>query len=267
MIFGKNQLARTEISKVQENRDGPFIHLKQVQKVFLTAAGPFYALKGIDLEIYPGEFVAILGKSGAGKTTLVNVLTGVDHPSEGEVWVGDVPVHKLDENSLAYWRGANVGLVYQSFYLMPTLSLLDNVLLPVDLCGLYRGRQSRDRALELLDMVGLKEHAFKLPSAISGGQQQRVAIARALVNDPPLIVADEPTGRLDSITAETIFQLFEELVDKGKTILMVTHDQELAGRLTRTIRIADGLMIEAAAPDGYSPDHLQHLGRNGNDRS
>jgi putative ABC transport system ATP-binding protein len=236
--------AVSQVSQRHENRGDSFIKLRGVSKEFLTAAGPFKALKEVDLEINSGEFLAILGKSGAGKTTLVNMLTGVDHPTDGEVWVGDVPVHTLDENRLALWRGTNVGIVYQSFYLMPTLSLLDNVLLPLDLCGLFRGQESRKRALELLSMVGLEEHAFKLPSAISGGQQQRVAIARALINDPPLIVADEPTGRLDSTTAETIFQMFLNMIAQGKTILMVTHDEELAGRLSRTVLIADGQILD-----------------------
>ncbi|RPI21153.1 MAG: ATP-binding cassette domain-containing protein, partial [Chloroflexota bacterium] len=163
--------------------------------------------------------------------------------TSGEVWVGDQPVQKLDENHLARWRGQNVGVVYQSFHLMPTLSLLDNVVLPMDLCGQYQGSKSAERAMSLLREVELEEHAYKLPSAISGGQQQRVAIARALANDPPLIVADEPTGRLDSVTAESIFQIFNRLVEEGRTILMVTHDPSLAERMTRRLRIADGEII------------------------
>jgi putative ABC transport system ATP-binding protein len=203
------------------------------------------ALKGVNLDVYPGEFVAILGKSGAGKTTLVNMLTGVDRPTAGEVWVEGVPVHALNDAQLALWRGRNLGIVYQSFYLMPTLSVLDNVMLPIDFCGLYRPRLSRERALELLRQVELEEHAGKLPSAISGGQQQRVAIARALANDPTLIVADEPTGRLDSTTAETIFKIFLQLIERGKTILMVTHDQGLAQRVSRQLSIVDGEIFGA----------------------
>jgi putative ABC transport system ATP-binding protein len=227
------------------------IRMRGVTKAYQTAAGELLALKGIDLDIYPGEFVAILGKSGAGKTTLINALTGVDRVTSGEVWVGQVPVHLLDENQLALWRGRNLGIIYQSFHLMPTLSLLDNVLLPVDLSGDYRGRKSAGRALELLRQVELEEHAHKLPSAISGGQQQRVAIARALANDPPLIVADEPTGRLDSATAEVIFQIFLDLSRAGKTILMVTHDASLASRVTRTLRLVDG---ELAGPEPAEPE-------------
>jgi putative ABC transport system ATP-binding protein len=224
----------------------PFIRLRGVDKVYRTAAGDFRALKGIDLQIEAGEFVAIYGKSGAGKTTLVNMLTGVDRVSAGEVWVGDTPVHKLSDSRLALWRGRSLGIIYQSFYLMPTLSLLDNVMLPMDFCGLYHPRRSPQRALELLDAVELHAHAYKLPSAISGGQQQRVAIARALANDPPLIVADEPTGRLDSATAEHIFQIFLSLAAEGRTILMVTHDESLARRVTRSLTLTDGCLADSA---------------------
>jgi putative ABC transport system ATP-binding protein len=216
------------------------IRLNQVTKRYKTAAGEFQALKDIDLEVYPGEFLGIIGKSGAGKTTLINMLTGVDHLTSGEVWMDGLPIHQLDENRLATWRGRNVGIIYQSFYLMPNLSLLQNVVLPMDVCGLYRGKQSEARALELLEMIELAEHAHKHPSAISGGQQQRVAIARALANDPAILIADEPTGRLDSVTAETIFQIFTQLIEQGKTILMVTHDEGLARRMSRTLRLVDG---------------------------
>ena len=218
----------------------PLIRLREIVKAYNTAAGEFLALKGIDLDVYPGEFLGIIGKSGAGKTTLINMLTGVDHLTHGEVWMDGLPIHELDENRLAYWRGKNIGIIYQSFYLMPTLSLLQNVTLPMDVCGLYRAGQSEQRALELLRMVELEEHAHKHPAAISGGQQQRVAIARALANDPQIIVADEPTGRLDSVTAETIFQIFTHLIDQGKTILMVTHDQGLSQRMSRTLLLMDG---------------------------
>lgn len=232
----------------------PIIRIRQVKKTYPTANGEFEALKGIDLDVYPGEFVAIVGKSGAGKTTLINMLTGVDRLSAGEVSIGGVSVHDMDENRLALWRGRNLGIIYQSFYLMPTLSLLHNVLLPMDFCGLYRGRSSAERAMRLLTQVELQDHAYKRPAAISGGQQQRVAIARALANDPPIIVADEPTGRLDSATAEVIFRIFLDLAAQGKTIVMVTHDRGLAKRVSRTIRIVDGLIEpEEEAPVEDAP--------------
>ena len=220
------------------------IELRQVTKVYATAAGDFPALRGINAAVYPAEFLGVIGKSGAGKSTLLNMITGVDHLTTGEVLVhtpdGAVSIHKLGENDLALWRGRSMGVVYQSFQLLPMLSLLENILLPMDLCGLYRRKESRERAMELLQMVELEEHANKLPIYISGGQQQRVAIARALANDPPILVADEPTGSLDSLTADHIFQVFERLVEKGKTIIMVTHDNSLAPRFTRHIVIQDG---------------------------
>ncbi len=220
------------------------ISLHDVTKAYKTPAGDFWALKGVDIEVAPGEFVGILGKSGAGKTTLVNLLTGVDHCTGGEIEVDGVAVHRLKENQAAKWRARNLGVIFQSFQLMPSLSLLDNVTLPMDFAGLYRPIRSAERALELLRAVEIDEHAFKLPSDISGGQQQRVAIARALANDPPIIVADEPTGRLDSSTAETIFAIFETLVQQGKTIFMVSHDPGFVRRYSRVIWLADGLVTD-----------------------
>jgi putative ABC transport system ATP-binding protein len=220
---------------------GPvLIRLSGVSKDYRTAAGPFRALRSVDLDIRQGEFVAIIGSSGAGKTTLVNMITGVDHPTTGSVCVDDVEIHALSETQLSQWRGTHLGVVFQAFHLIPGLSLLDNVLLPADFTGTYRPRATRERALQLLRDVELAEHAHKYPSEISGGQQQRVAIARALINDPPLVVADEPTGRLDSVSAEAIFLTFRELVEQGKTIVMVTHDQGLARRVSRTLQITDG---------------------------
>jgi len=216
------------------------ISLRGVVKDYPSAAGPFRALKGIDLDVFRGEFLGVIGKSGAGKTTLVNMITGVDGLTEGCVRVDGVEVSAMSENELALWRGRSLGVIYQTFQLMPTLSLLDNVMLPMDFCGLYRGRASVERALELLDSVGLGEHVFKLPADISGGQQQRVGIARALANDPPILVADEPTGRLDSVTAGMIFEIFSELVRQGKTIVMVTHDHNLARRMSRVVELVDG---------------------------
>ena len=218
----------------------PLLKLSKVRKTYETGAGSFPALKGIDLELYSGELITIVGKSGAGKSTLVNMITGVDYLTSGEIWVNGTALHDLDENQIALWRGQTIGVIYQSFELMPQLSLLDNVLLPMDMCGNFTPKHSSARASDLLDRVGLADHMYKTPSKISGGQQQRVAIARALANDPLIIVADEPTGSLDSSTAESIFQLFEHLVQEGKTILMVTHDSNLAERASRALQLKDG---------------------------
>lgn len=225
----------------------PLIALDGVKKAYRTAAGDFYALQGVTLSVQPGEYLLIVGKSGAGKTTLMNMVTGVDRLTAGVVVVGGTRVHDLRENEQALWRGRNLGVIYQTFQLLPSLSLLDNVLLPMDFCGVYRGRRSVERAVGLLEQVGLIDHIDKLPSAISGGQQQRVAIARALANDPPIIVADEPTGRLDSTTAAVIFDMFEALHAQGKTIVMVSHDRNLIKRIARlprgrVIELVDGLV-------------------------
>jgi len=227
----------------------PIIELSNVDKAYPTVTGPFFALKDINITIDPGEFVCIVGKSGAGKTTLINMITGVDSLSAGEVVVNGVSVQSMNEDRLALWRGRNLGVIYQTFELMPMLTLVENVMLPMDFCGLYRPRRSRERALELLRLVELEDQVDKLPSGISGGQQQRVAIARALANDPPIIVADEPTGRLDSVTAETIFQFFEQLISQGKTILMVTHDRSAAERSSRLLELVDGEIINQGLPE------------------
>ena len=220
------------------------IELHNVLKVYQSTAGTFTALKSINLEIDRGEFVAIIGKSGSGKSTLLNMITGIDRPTTGEVLVGDTAVHTLSEGQMAPWRGRNLGIIFQFFQLLPALSIVENVMLPMDFCGLYSSRDRHARAMALLAQVDMAENAHKLPSAVSGGQQQRVAIARALANDPPILIADEPTGNLDSKTAESVFRMFEQLVDQGKTILMVTHDQDLAKRVNRTVIIADGEVID-----------------------
>lgn len=230
------------------------IQLKNVHKSYATGDGPFIALKDINLDIAEGEFLGITGKSGAGKTTLLNMISGVSELSSGDVLFsggtngqsatrGDaISIHELDENEMAQWRGKNVGIVYQSFELMPSLNLLENVMLPPDFLGTYHPLVCKEQALSLLEQVEIVEHAYKIPAHISGGQKQRVAIARALVNDPPLIIADEPTGNLDTVTAETILQIFEKLVEQGKTIVVVTHDESLAPRFTRRLHIVDGTL-------------------------
>jgi ABC-type lipoprotein export system ATPase subunit len=220
------------------------IELRDVLKVYESAAGRFTALKSIDIEIDRGEFVAIIGKSGSGKSTLLNMITGIDRPTSGKVLVGDTAVDTLSEAQMAPWRGRNLGIIFQFFQLLPTLSIVENVMLPMDFCAMYTPRERRERAMALLAQVDMAQNAHKLPSAVSGGQQQRAAIARALANDPPILIADEPTGNLDSKTAESVFHMFEQLVDQGKTILMVTHDQDLAKRVTRTVIIADGEVID-----------------------
>jgi ABC-type lipoprotein export system ATPase subunit len=228
------------------------IDLRQVVKAYYTPVGDFIALDGIDLTIDPGEFVAVIGKSGSGKSTLVNMITGIDKPTSGQVFVDDIPVHTLNEGPMAEWRGRSVGVIFQFFQLLPMLSCVENIMLPMDFCNMYNPKERQQRALHLLEQVEMVEHAYKLPSEVSGGQQQRVAIARALANDPPILVADEPTGNLDSRTAASVFRLFEGLVDQGKTILMVTHDQDLAKRVTRTVVLADGQIIDEYLAKAFS---------------
>jgi len=220
-----------------------------VTKSYATPAGEFQALKGVDLHVARGEFVAVIGKSGSGKSTLSNMITGIDRPTMGEVVVAGTPVHKLREGQIAEWRGRNVGVVFQFFQLLPTLTVLENILLPMDFCNMFSTRERKDRALHLLEAVEMVDHAGKLPTALSGGQQQRVAIARALANDPAIVAADEPTGNLDSRTADAVFHLFENLVGEGKTILMVTHDEDMARRVTRTVTIADGQIASDTGSD------------------
>jgi putative ABC transport system ATP-binding protein len=225
----------------------PFIVLRDVVKQYSNAAGSFTALTGINLLIRRGEFVAIIGKSGSGKSTLVNMITGIDRPTSGAVEIGGAPIHTFSENQLAIWRGRTIGVVFLFFQLLPTLSVIENVMLPMDFCNLYKSRERRERALALLEEMGVADHARKLPSALSGGQQQWVAIARALANDPPVIVADEPTGNLDTATATAVFQLFERLVAQGKLILMVTHDTDMAKKVGRAITVVDGEVVDDSA--------------------
>ena len=235
------------------------VELRNVNKSYKTAVGDYPALKNINLQIDTGEFVSIIGKSGSGKSTLLNMITGIDHPTNGEVFINGTAVHKMGEDKMARWRGNNLGIVFQFFQLLPVISVIENIMLPMDFCRKYPVGERRDRAMKLLGLVELTEHAHKLPTALSGGQQQRVAIARALANDPPLIIADEPTGNLDSKTAESIFALFNNLVAQGKTIIIVTHDSGLAKRTHRTALIADGEIVNeyvAKAMPTLSHDQL-----------
>jgi ABC-type lipoprotein export system ATPase subunit len=242
-LFSGRHARNIPVIEPGTNGHRPIIQLRDLVKTYSNAAGDFTVLKDIDANFYEGEFVGVIGKSGSGKSTLLNMITGIDRPTAGEVVVGEVPVHELGEGRMAEWRGRNLGIVFQFFQLLPMLSLVENVMLPMDFCDMYTPRKRRERAMALLDRVGLADHAHKLPSAISGGQQQRVAIARALANDPPIVLADEPTGNLDSKTSENVFQLFEELVAQGKTIVMVTHDDSQAQRVSRTLLLVDGEIV------------------------
>jgi ABC-type lipoprotein export system ATPase subunit len=220
----------------------PVILLENVEKIYKTKAGPLRVLKGVNLRIDEGEFVAIVGPSGSGKSTLINMITGIDRPTSGEVHVADQRLTNMSENAVAKWRGRNVGVVFQFFQLLPTLTVIENVMMPMNYAGTYRG-QRRDRALELLDLVDMPDMADKYPSQISGGQQQRAAIARALANEPKVLVGDEPTGNLDLVSAGLIFALFEDLVSEGTTIVMVTHDRDLAGQIPRVEEVRDGQLV------------------------
>lgn len=242
--FQKDQALRPQEGAVGAPSQPFLVDIRRVVKSYATAAGEFTALRGVTLQVNAGEFVAVVGKSGSGKSTLTNMITGIDRPTNGEVIINGTPVHTLRENQIASWRGRTVGVVFQFFQLLPTLTVLENVMLPMDFCNLYNRRERQERAIHLLEQVEMTPQMHKLPTAISGGQQQRVAIARALANDPPIIVADEPTGNLDSRTADAVFALFTRLVDEGKTILMVTHDDDLAKQVTRTVTIADGAIVE-----------------------
>ncbi|MCK6626244.1 MAG: ABC transporter ATP-binding protein [Anaerolineae bacterium] len=224
----------------QLNNPTPIIQVNNVVKNFMVGGNEVTILKGISFEVNRGEFVSIVGPSGNGKSTLLNMITGIDRPSAGEITVTGQAVHRMSENQLAAWRGQNVGIIFQFFQMLPALSLLQNVILPMDFAKKYTPKERRERAMHLLDLVGMAEQAHKLPSMVSGGQQQRAAIARALANDPALLVGDEPTGNLDARTAAEVFDLFSQLVEEGKTMIMVTHDKELARRVPRRVEITNG---------------------------
>lgn len=218
----------------------PIVDVREVVKKFSVGDTEVTILKGISFQVYPGEFVMIVGPSGNGKSTLLNMCTGIDYPNSGQVLVTGQDIHQMNANDQSLWRGQNVGIVFQFFQMMPSLTLLNNVMLPMELAGAYSRRERQERAESLLEMVGLAEQQNKLPSMVSGGQQQRAAIARAIANDPPLLVADEPTGNLDPKSARLVFDIFKKLVEDGKTILMVTHDKELAAQVSRQIEIVSG---------------------------
>ncbi len=223
-----------------EHNGHSMIEIKDVVKRFPVGDTEITILKGISFQVQKGEFVSIVGPSGNGKSTLLNMVTGIDRPTEGEIVVTGQPIHTMSEDKLAAWRGEHVGIIFQFFQMLPALSLLQNVMLPMDLAGKYTPRERRERAEHLLETVGLANQMHKLPGLVSGGEQQRAAIARALANDPDLLVADEPTGNLDSHTARDVFELFSQVVGHGKTVLMVTHDKELARRVPRVVEIQDG---------------------------
>jgi len=222
----------------------PLIELRSVVKVYDSLAGSVTALNGIDLNIFQGEFLVVTGKSGSGKTTLVNMLTGLDRSTSGEIWVNGEPLHKFGPEKAAKLRGRTMGVVFQSFELLPTLTVLQNVMLPMDFAWRYSRSEQSKRALSLLEEVDIADRAKKLPTALSGGQQQRLAIARAMANDPAILVADEPTGSLDSATAKAVVDIFEGLVQQGRTVFMVTHDKDIAKRGSRTITLSDGEIIQ-----------------------
>lgn len=221
------------------------ITLTNLSKAYDTPAGPLPALRGLDLAVTAGEFVAIVGKSGSGKSTLANMITGIDIPSAGEVVVAGTPVHRMTQEQLAVWRGRTIGVVFQFFQLLPTLTVAENIMLPMDFCGTLPPRDRRPRAHALLERFGIASEADKLPADLSGGQQQRAAIARALANDPPILVADEPTGNLDSHTSDDVMSAFADLAAEGKTVVMVTHERDLSRFFTRIVELSDGRIVNA----------------------
>ena len=224
----------------QTSKNCARIDLRDVVKTYETGAGDVTVLTDVSLKVKDGELVGVVGPSGSGKSTLLNMITGIDRPTSGQVIIGGQAVHGLSENQLARWRGRNVGVIFQFFQLLPTLTIVENVMLPMDFCNMYPRRHRKERAMHLLEQVSIADQAHKLPSTLSGGQQQRAAIARALANDPPVVVADEPTGNLDRGTANEVFDLFKQLVEDGKTLVVVTHDRSLADQMGRVLHLLDG---------------------------
>ncbi|MBN1669299.1 MAG: ABC transporter ATP-binding protein [Anaerolineales bacterium] len=242
-MFGLKQQQKKINGMNGHDKSVNLVELRQVVKSYHTPAGDFIALNGVDLDVPSGGFLSIIGKSGSGKSTLINMVTGIDRPTAGEVVIANVPVHRLNEEQIAIWRGMSVGVIFQFFQLLPTLTAVENVMLAMDYGDKYPRSERPERALQLLEHMDVAQYAHELPAALSGGEQQRVAIARSLANDPVIIAADEPTGNLDSKSTERVIMLFEELADDGKTILMVTHDNDLARRALRTLVLADGEIV------------------------
>jgi len=229
----------------------PAIQLTGVVKTYPLGAGGFVAIDHVDLTVAPGEFVAVVGRSGSGKTTLLNLLAGIDRPTSGAVRVGGADLGGLSESALAAWRGRTIGLVFQFFQLLPTLTVIENVMLPMDFARKIPAAARRDRARHLLDRMGVGDQADKVPATLSGGQQQRAAIARALANDPPILLADEPTGNLDSATADAVLRLFADLNADGRTIVVVTHERDIRSIAGREVTLRDGRVIaDASAATG-----------------
>ena len=236
----------------------PFIQVHKLVKTFDTPAGPLNVLRGIDLNLEKGDFVAMVGPSGSGKTTLLNVLTGIDSPTSGMVTIDGVDIVNTNQRKLTRWRGRNIGIVFQFFQLLPTLSVVENVMVPMDFCDVYEPKERKDRAMALLDKLGITDQAHKTPDMLSGGQQQRVAIARALANDPPLIVGDEPTGNLDRMSAGAVFEILQDLSSQGRTVLIVTHDRELVHSVPKNMLLSDG-MVEATTLEAAARRRTQEL--------
>lgn len=239
------QQTKTKLNGPQQP-DGDIINLRQVVKTYETPSGPFTAIQDISLQVHAGEFVAVVGKSGSGKTTLLNVLAGIDRPTKGEVVVADTSLGSLSESQLAEWRGRTVGLVFQFFQLLPTLTVIENVMLPMDFAEIIPAGERRSKALVLLERVGIADQADKLPVTLSGGQQQRAAIARALANDPPILMADEPTGNLDEHTRTDVLELFAKLNAVGRTIIVVTHERDISQYTDRQVTLVDGRVADNA---------------------
>jgi putative ABC transport system ATP-binding protein len=233
------------MTQANHSNNRTLIELHSVFKSYETGAGQVPVLKDINLQVGEGEFIGLVGPSGSGKSTLINMITGIDRPTSGDVWVAGQQLNDMSENKLARFRGEHIGVIFQFFQLLPTLTVIENVMLPMDFCRMWKRRERRERAMELLELVEVPEIADKLPSQTSGGQQQRAAIARALANDPKLVVGDEPTGNLDTVSAGLIFALFEELVAQGKTLIMVTHDRELSRLVPRIEELRDGRLVAA----------------------